>query len=93
MKSTGLPKASCRRFTSKSYVCGKSSEKRKIGESPMWLQNRLMAAGVRPHNNVVDVTNYVLMEYGQPLHAFDYDSLATGEIVVRKATEGEKLQH
>jgi len=63
----------------------------KIAESPMWLQHRLMAAGVRPHNNVVDVTNYVLMEYGQPLHAFDYDSLATGEIVVRKATEGEKI--
>ncbi|MEY9975150.1 phenylalanine--tRNA ligase subunit beta [Lysinibacillus sp. RC79] len=63
----------------------------KIAESPMWLQNRLMAAGVRPHNNVVDVTNYILMEYGQPLHAFDYDSLATGEIVVRKATEGEKI--
>ncbi|WP_375199609.1 phenylalanine--tRNA ligase subunit beta [Bacillus sp. RS11] len=63
----------------------------KITESPMWLQNRLMAAGVRPHNNVVDVTNYILMEYGQPLHAFDYDSLATGEIVVRKATEGEKI--
>lgn len=63
----------------------------KIAESPMWLQNRLMAAGVRPHNNVVDVTNYILMEYGQPLHAFDYDSLATGEIVVRKATDGEKI--
>lgn len=63
----------------------------KIAESPMWLQHRLMAAGVRPHNNVVDVTNYILMEYGQPLHAFDYDSLATGEIVVRKATEGEKI--
>ncbi|WP_019414211.1 phenylalanine--tRNA ligase subunit beta [Paenisporosarcina sp. TG20] len=63
----------------------------KIGESPLWLQQRLMAAGVRPHNNVVDVTNYVLMEYGQPLHAFDYDRLQTGEIVVRTARQGEKI--
>lgn len=63
----------------------------KIGESPLWLQQRLMAAGVRPHNNVVDVTNYVLMEYGQPLHAFDYDRLQTGEIVVRAARQGEKI--
>lgn len=63
----------------------------KITESPLWLQHRLMAAGVRPHNNVVDVTNYILMEYGQPLHAFDYDSLKTGEIVVRRANEGEKI--
>lgn len=62
-----------------------------IGESPLWLQQRLMAAGVRPHNNVVDVTNYVLMEYGQPLHAFDYDRLQTGEIVVRSAHDGEKI--
>lgn len=62
-----------------------------ITESPLWLQHRLMAAGVRPHNNVVDVTNYILMEYGQPLHAFDYDKLQTGEIVVRRATEGEKI--
>ncbi|TWT26324.1 phenylalanine--tRNA ligase subunit beta [Planomicrobium sp. CPCC 101110] len=63
----------------------------KVQESPMWLQQRLMAAGVRPHNNVVDVTNYILMEYGQPLHAFDYDLLGTGNITVRHAKEGEKI--
>ncbi|BAQ11685.1 phenylalanyl-tRNA synthetase subunit beta [Bacillus sp. OxB-1] len=63
----------------------------KIAESPLWLQNRLMATGVRPHNNVVDITNLVLMEYGQPLHAFDYDRLGTGEIVVRLAEEDEKI--
>ena len=63
----------------------------KIAESPLWLQNRLMAAGIRPHNNVVDITNFVLMEYGQPLHAFDYDRLGTGEIAVRLAEEGEKI--
>lgn len=62
-----------------------------IKESPLWLQNRLIASGVRPHNNVVDVTNYVLLEYGQPLHAFDYDRLNTGEIVVRSANEGEEI--
>lgn len=63
----------------------------KVQESPMWLQQRLMAAGVRPHNNVVDVTNYILMEYGQPLHAFDYDLLGTGNITVRHAKEGEMI--
>ncbi len=63
----------------------------KVAESPLWLQHYLMAAGVRPHNNVVDITNYVLMEYGQPLHAFDYDKLATGEIVTRPAKEGETI--
>ncbi|RHW33441.1 phenylalanine--tRNA ligase subunit beta [Lysinibacillus yapensis] len=63
----------------------------KIAQSPLWLQHYLMAAGVRPHNNVVDITNYILMEYGQPLHAFDYDALKTNEIVVRLAKEGEKI--
>ncbi|MCM3711816.1 phenylalanine--tRNA ligase subunit beta [Sporosarcina luteola] len=63
----------------------------KVAESPLWLQNALMASGVRPHNNVVDITNYVLLEYGQPLHAFDYDRLETGEIVVRHAEKGEVM--
>lgn len=63
----------------------------KVEESPLWLQHYLMAAGVRPHNNVVDVTNYILMEYGQPLHAFDYDKLGTGEIVTRLAKDGETI--
>jgi len=63
----------------------------KVGPSPLWMQTRLMAAGVRPHNNVVDITNYVLMEYGQPLHAFDYDRLGSKEIVVRRANDGETM--
>ncbi|WP_144550930.1 phenylalanine--tRNA ligase subunit beta [Bacillus mycoides] len=64
----------------------------KIGPSPMWMQTRLMAAGIRPISNVVDITNYILIEYGQPLHAFDYDKLGSKEIVVRLAKEGEKIQ-
>ncbi|MBF4501655.1 phenylalanine--tRNA ligase subunit beta [Savagea sp. SN6] len=63
----------------------------KIGPSPMWMQNVLMSAGIRPHNNVVDITNFVLLEFGQPLHAFDYDKLNSKEIVVRLAEEGEKM--
>ena len=62
-----------------------------VGPSPDWLQRRLEAVGVRPINNVVDVTNYVLWEMGQPLHAFDLDRLSAGTIVVRRAEAGEKL--
>lgn len=60
-----------------------------IAESPLWLQTKLMNAGIRPVNNVVDITNYILIEYGQPLHAFDYDEIGSKEILVRRATEGE----
>ncbi|WP_019154760.1 phenylalanine--tRNA ligase subunit beta [Robertmurraya massiliosenegalensis] len=63
----------------------------KVAPSPLWMQGRLMAAGIRPHNNVVDITNYILLEYGQPLHAFDYDRLGSKEILVRRANTGEKM--
>ena len=63
----------------------------KIGPSPKWLRNRLRANGVRPINNIVDITNYVMLEYGQPMHAFDYRYITDKKIVVREADEGESL--
>lgn len=63
----------------------------KLGPSPEWMQKRLTAAGIRPINNVVDITNYVLMEYNQPLHSFDYDKIAAKHIIVRRAKDGETL--
>ena len=63
----------------------------KIGPSPKWMRQRLRANGVRPINNIVDITNYVMLEYGQPMHAFDYRYISSGKIVVREAAEGETL--
>ena len=63
----------------------------KVGPSPQWIQRRLRACGVRPINNIVDITNYVLLEYAQPLHAFDLAKLAGGHVHVRRARAGEKL--
>ena len=63
----------------------------KIAPSPLWLRMRLRASGVRPINNIVDITNYVMLEYGQPMHAFDYKCLDGSHIIVRNAEEGEKF--
>lgn len=63
----------------------------KIGPSPAWIQHRIQAAGMRPINNIVDITNFVMLELGQPMHAYDYNLLSRHSLVVRKANPGEKL--
>lgn len=63
----------------------------KIGPSPVWMQRRLASVGIRPINNLVDITNYVMEEYGQPMHAYDLATIAGGEIIVRKAEKDEKF--
>ncbi|MBR1930973.1 MAG: phenylalanine--tRNA ligase subunit beta [Lachnospiraceae bacterium] len=64
----------------------------KIGPSPKWMQRRLAASGIRPINNLVDITNYVMEEYGQPMHAFDLSTIAGNKIIVRRAKDGEEFQ-
>ncbi len=64
----------------------------RVEPSPRWLRRRLRASGIRPINNIVDITNYVLLEYGQPMHAFDFGCVEGGKIVVRRAKEGEELE-
>ena len=63
----------------------------KLAPSPKWMQRRLASAGIRPINNIVDITNYVMEEYGQPMHAYDYDTIADKKIIVRTAAENEKF--
>jgi phenylalanyl-tRNA synthetase beta chain len=76
----------CPRFTARVF------EDVTVGPSPLWLKARLSAAGQRPINNVVDITNYVMLATGQPLHAFDLDRVAGARLVVRRASDGEKVQ-
>ncbi|QTL98580.1 phenylalanine--tRNA ligase subunit beta [Iocasia frigidifontis] len=80
-----MDKELCPRYT------GQIIKNVKIGPSPEWMQQNLKAAGIRPINNVVDITNYVLLEYNQPLHAFDFDTINEKKIIVRRARSGEKL--
>lgn len=72
--------------------CAKMIKNAKIGPSPAWMAHRLKASGIRPINNIVDITNYILLEYGQPMHAFDLRHLSGGKIVVRDAKDGEIIK-
>ena len=71
--------------------CARVCKNIKIGPSPEWMQRRLAASGIRPINNLVDITNYVMEEYGQPMHAFDLDTIAGKKIIVRRAQDGDKF--
>ena len=74
------------------FFIAKAIKNIKIKESPKWLQNRLISAGMTPKNNIVDITNYVLLEMGQPLHAYDYEQLNGKTLIARNAVDNEKIQ-
>lgn len=72
--------------------CGKIVKNVKVGPSPLWLRNRLNEVGIRPINNIVDITNYVMVEYGQPMHAYDLTDIRGAQIIVRNAKPGETIR-
>ena len=80
-----LDKQGCPRYI------GTCVEDVQVAATPTWIKERLAGLGMRSINNVVDITNFVLLEMGQPLHAFDYDKLMGGKLIIRRAKEGEKL--